>query len=429
MAFKFGSKALTIDSLAIIYISLLILEGAFRKWFLPSLADLFLLVRDPFAIITFILCVKNNLFPKFILLYILTFSLFEFFKAMLFGDNLLVMIYGIRTLFLHISIIYSFGMLLSKRGLRICFDILQFSSPVMLILVLMQSFSDPYSLVNIGIGGVGTSTFASSGAGADQIRPSGSFSFITGLAAYTSLVFSIALSRIIFTKERYLFSIFSLFSCMIITAIALSRTLYFSLGLVLFALIVCSFAFGMRFNLFKLNKGLIYIFTLITLFLFVMSSNPFIATKLDSFAGRWNSSVEERGGFSKTVVPRIMDTFFGNSDHVLLEPVLGLGAGLGTRVGAVLSGMNHVNLNLGESDADRLLNELGVPRAYSYFLFRFYLAFSLLFMTFNSKSPTSLLLLSSIVPLLAIGQFSQPTILGFACFGSSLAMASARLRV
>ena len=429
MIFKFISKTSTVDILAVVYLLFLILEGAFRKWFLPGLSDLFLLARDPIAILTFIICIKNRLIPKYILLYILAFSLFEIVKALLFGDNFFVMIYGIRTLFLHISIIFCFGLLLSEKVLEICFDILLISSPILLAIVLFQTTSDPYSFINIGIGGVGTSSFASSGAGGGQIRPSGTFSFITGLAAYTSLVFSVSLSRLFFTKKRFLLSVTSLFSCLIIVGVALSRTLYFSVGLVVFSLILCCILFNIRINLFRWNKTLLGILSLLTVFLFLFSSNPFILTKLESFSGRWDASVSDRGGVSQTILPRVLDGFFGSSGHVLIEPVLGVGVGKGTRVGAVLSGFKNAKLNLGESDADRLLNEVGVPRAYTYFIFRYYLAFSILFFVFKAKSPTSLLILFSVFPLLLIGQFAQPTIYGFACFGASLAMSTARYRV
>jgi hypothetical protein len=46
-----------------LYVILLIVEGAFRKWWLPSLANPLLIVRDPVLIAIYILAFIQGVFP------------------------------------------------------------------------------------------------------------------------------------------------------------------------------------------------------------------------------------------------------------------------------------------------------------------------------------------------------------------------------
>ena len=49
------------------YLLMLIFEGAIRKWFLPGLSDLFLVIRDPIVLYVIYLSVKYRLLKdKFI---------------------------------------------------------------------------------------------------------------------------------------------------------------------------------------------------------------------------------------------------------------------------------------------------------------------------------------------------------------------------
>lgn len=429
---KFQSPYLkNVNTLAILYLFFLIFEGAFRKWFLPSLADLFLLVRDPIAIAIVYIGFKRKVLPNYFVLFVLIFSSAEAFKALLFGDNLYVFVYGIRTLFLHLAAIYCFGSLMSSITVDRCFKFLLISVVVVTPLVLAQGLSyDRLSIVNVGVGGVGTSAFSVSGAGGLEIRPSGTFSFITGLAAFASLSLSVALSNLLFLKRDIALSFIAIVCCTIIIVFGLSRTLYFSAGFVVLTAIMSSFWSTTSLNLFRINKKLLLISTVSLILIFILSLNPFISSKLESFSGRWQSSVVDRGGIAQTVVPRLLVSFSGGSTRErdkVVEPVLGVGVGAGTRVGAKLSGIKNPTLMYGESDSSRILNELGMLRGYIYIFFRYIIALSILYLVLSKKSPTALTLLSGVFPLLFVGQFSQPAILGFACFGSALSISSIKL--
>src|SRR3977135_3841358 len=46
-----------------IYLILLIIEGALRKWVLPQLSNPLLIIRDPVAILIYILALRAHCFP------------------------------------------------------------------------------------------------------------------------------------------------------------------------------------------------------------------------------------------------------------------------------------------------------------------------------------------------------------------------------
>jgi len=46
-----------------LYIVLLLIEGSLRKWVLPQLSDVLLLVRDPIVLFSYFLAVRHKIFP------------------------------------------------------------------------------------------------------------------------------------------------------------------------------------------------------------------------------------------------------------------------------------------------------------------------------------------------------------------------------
>ncbi len=47
-----------------LYFWLLLLEGALRKWALPSLSNPLLIVRDPVVLLIYILAIRSRVFPR-----------------------------------------------------------------------------------------------------------------------------------------------------------------------------------------------------------------------------------------------------------------------------------------------------------------------------------------------------------------------------
>src|SRR5665213_271521 len=93
------------------YFILLIFEGGLRKWVLPGLAAPLLIIRDPVAIWLIVMAWKRGLLkPNFSLSATFAISIIGLVTALLYGHgNLLVGIYGVRTLLLHFVVIFIIG--------------------------------------------------------------------------------------------------------------------------------------------------------------------------------------------------------------------------------------------------------------------------------------------------------------------------------
>src|SRR2546423_10792292 len=97
-----------------IYLVLLIIEGALRKWFLPNLSDPLLIIRDPVVLAIYIAAWRARVFPSnayVILLAIigglcLAVSILSLYSYIPLKMILLVTLYGFRSNFLHLPLIF-----------------------------------------------------------------------------------------------------------------------------------------------------------------------------------------------------------------------------------------------------------------------------------------------------------------------------------
>src|ERR1700730_5414541 len=95
-----------------LYFGLLIAEGALRKWVVPSLTTPLLIIRDPLVLLIYVQAVRCRRFPVsgpmvgyFLLLS--SFILLALFQVIAgIGGGPLVAIYGLRTNFLHLPLIF-----------------------------------------------------------------------------------------------------------------------------------------------------------------------------------------------------------------------------------------------------------------------------------------------------------------------------------
>ena len=104
------------------YFLLLLFEGALRKWFLPSLSQGLLIIRDPIVIWIYFLAYGKNILPleniyiKNLLLFTLVFAFISFFFA---GTHWATVGYGIRTNLLHFPLIFVMGKVLTHKDVII----------------------------------------------------------------------------------------------------------------------------------------------------------------------------------------------------------------------------------------------------------------------------------------------------------------------
>ena len=169
-----------------LYFWLLILEGALRKWIFPSLSAPLLIVRDPVVILIYAIALAQGVFPfnRFVLT---TFALAGLSFAASFSllDHLGILLYGLRTDFLHLPLIFLMPRVLGQEEVnRFGRWFLLLALP-MTFLVLWQFASPQGSWINAAVGGELGGQLISVGG---RIRPAGLFSFVTGMVSFLSVI-------------------------------------------------------------------------------------------------------------------------------------------------------------------------------------------------------------------------------------------------
>ena len=144
------------------YLFLLIFEGALRKWFLPFLSTPLLLVRDPIALLALFwawpLLVRSIYWLRIqILLYI---GLVGVILALYVGHgDWFTALYGLRIYWIQLPLIFVFPLVFTRGDVfRALWATVILSIP-MVLLITAQSSTPPSHILNVGVGGVGSSVF------------------------------------------------------------------------------------------------------------------------------------------------------------------------------------------------------------------------------------------------------------------------------
>ena len=178
-----------------LYLVLLIIEGALRKWLLPSLSDPLLLVRDPVAIVICVLGYRsgNLVFDGYMRSLFLLLAGFVAIGALQLingiGGSPLVIGYGLRTYLLHLPVAFVMARVLNRADIHRILMMFLWAALPMAMLMAVQFDSPPSAWVNLGVAGHRGQIFAAPG----RIRPAGTFSFVNGPIGF----FSIAIAALI----------------------------------------------------------------------------------------------------------------------------------------------------------------------------------------------------------------------------------------
>src|SRR5687767_6097214 len=111
---------LRIKFLIWVYVILLIVEGAMRKWWLPSLAQPLLVVRDPVLLTIYLLALVEGVFPtNAFTIAIGALTAGSVLASFLAGQtNLVVIAYGVRINYLHLPLIWIMGRVFNRRDVE-----------------------------------------------------------------------------------------------------------------------------------------------------------------------------------------------------------------------------------------------------------------------------------------------------------------------
>ena len=407
--------------LIFLYVFLLIFEGALRKWFLPFLSGPLTIVRDPVMImIIFTYLSAGRRLLNFYTLSMLTLGLISFVLTLGLGhQNLLVDVFGLRTLVLHYFLIFIAGNVLTRSDVELIGRWIIYLLPFTTILIGLQFYSPQSALVNRGVGG-DLEGAGFSGAMGYQ-RPSGTFSFTNGHTTFYSLA-AAYLFYFISEMERINKLGLILGIAAALAAIPLSISRSYLVGVVLSGLFFVLISLRSGKSVRNLAIGLL-ISPIVGVLLLSIES---IQTAVTVLAARFESSARSEGGLDQTIANRFLGglvrAFTDNSGL----PWHGMGLGMGTNAaGALLTGER--TFLLGEGEWSRIVGEMGPILGLAVVILRIILSVHLMIMgvlaAIRGNSLPFMLLSFGFVKVLQ-GGWGQPTSHGFSVLAGGLIIAS-----
>lgn len=403
------------------YFWLLIFEGALRKWILPGLANPLLIIRDPVVILIYLIALGSGLFPRNIFVIAIIGLGVASGVASLIAQaqggqgNLFITLYGLRTNFLHLPLIF----LLPKVFTAVDFTklgkwLLILAFP-MAMLVALQFRSSPDSRLNVGAGG---SVGGQIEVGFGKIRPAGTFSYNTGLLAYVVLTAAYILSTQIRKDAPYAkLALAALPAVAIIVTVSGSRSTILSVGLIGAGVVLICLRqpvfFGKAAKVFFAIGAAYFCLTFWTEF-----RNGLVVHQTRFVTG---------GGLEHGIVLRLLGDLAAPFGAIADTPFFGRGLGLGTNAASGLLTGERAFL-LAEGDWERVVRESGPLLGFAFIGLRIAILFYLgriAIAALNRKNPLPALIFCAALPQVLNGQLGVPTSLGFAVFTGGLVLAAA----
>ena len=405
-----------------LYFLLLIYEGALRKWVVPGLANPLLIVRDPVVLLIYGLALSKGVFPSDSFVgWIIGLGILNFFVSLIFGvgtgiGNLLVSVYGWRTDFLHLPLIFLMPKVLTPRNVRaLCVGLLITALP-MAFLVMVQFKAGPTAWVNVGVGG-GEGGQLDVGFG--KIRPPGTFSFTNGLADYITIVAGCLLYAVLDKKYYPRWLLFSAAPATILMVVisgsrATVSAVFISVAVLALICLRRPSYIGGSFQ-----------FVLLALpGMWLITSLPVFQEGMMVHANRLG---ESGGGVQHGIIERALGDYLDGIYAIPDAPIFGYGLGIGTNAGAGMIGGERGFL-LAEGEWARVIKEGGPIFGVAFLLLRVaiaaYMGWMASFAFERRQNPLPLLVFSASFLLVMQGQFGQPTALGFAVVGAGLCLAA-----
>ena len=319
-----------------LYFWLLIFEGALRKWLLPGLSNPLLLVREPVALLAVYWAWpllsrrpwQQWVQPLFVI------GPLAFLLAMAVGHgDLFTALYGLRVLVLQLPLIFVFASVLDRADvIRFAWVMLWLSIPMTFLLVLQSNQPDSHFL-KAGAGGIGTASFAGA---LGRSRPSGTFSFITGVVGFYSLAAASLFMLLYNTRLSQigrLICIVSGIALVVALPVSISRSLLAGY-LMLIVAVVAALAIA-RARLLPLMAGLVGLALAIgiatTIPAFQDTSEAFIS-RWEGAAGEERAEVGDAGIAAGQIQGRVLPGFTEPFERLARTPILGYGIGMGMGV-------------------------------------------------------------------------------------------------
>jgi len=403
-----------------LYFFLLIFEGALRKWFLPFLSAPLLIVRDPLVIWLLYKSWKHNMLPSnFYTLIMIFLGLLGICTALFFGHgNLFVAIFGARILAIHFPFMFVIGAIFKKEDVIKLGKVVLWIAVPMTVLIGLQYFSPQSAWVNRGIGGDVAGGGFSGAMG--YFRPPGTFSFTSGNVMF----FSLAACFIFYfwlVKEKVNSRLLIGATIAIVAAIPLSL----SRSLIVTVIIIFLFALLAVASKPKFLGRMIIFMVLGVLVLGILAQTPFFETTTGVLTQRFENASNSEGSMSDSIANRILGGMLSAISGDEQLPFFGFGMGMGTNVGSSLL-TGERGFLISEGEWGRLIGEMGFVMGMMAILVRVSFSFNLFINSYKNMRVDNLLpwLLFSVgFFYIILGQWAQPTALGFSTLLGGLILA------
>ena len=415
-----------------LYLWLLLIEGALRKWVMPSYSNPLLLVRDPVLLAIYFYTLRAHVFPRnafVISLWIigglsLAASIIQLSPYLPMTPLLEVTLYGFRCNFLHLPLIFIMASVFDEEDVKkLGWWILLGMIPMCLIMA-AQFKASPDSFIN-RTAGLGEGEQLTAGGG--KIRPPGTFSFISGPVFYMSVAAAFliygALTRTVYKNWLLIASAVALVVGIVVSG---SRSCVGSVLIVVFSMVVIFVVRPKAVNQFGRTLLIVVIGG------FILTRLPIFKEGAQILSDRFTTSAEAaETTITKGMIQREISEFTEGLSNIDKFPLFGYGIGIGTNVGGrVLIG--RPAFLLAENEWSRVLAESGPILGLAFLIWRTLLTLKLGWLSFIALRRGSLLpilVFSSGFALLLKGQLGQPTTLGFATFLCGLCLAATRPRI
>ena len=415
-----------------VYLILLVLEGAVRKWILPQLSDPVLLIRDPVVLGIYFFALQAKVFPRngYVLalgiIGVLSFlvSVLVLFDYVPIKLILLVALYGFRCDFLHLPLIFIIARVLDLEDVKKIGRWTLLLMIPMAALMVVQFKASPDSFINKTVGLSEAHQLSTAGG---KIRPPATFSFISGpvfyLSAAASFVIYGALTEGVYKRWILLAS-----SAAIVVAIIVSGSRACVLAVTLVALFILVILLVRPSAVNKIGGTLLAL--AISGFILGLIGNrlPFIKEGMDILSERFVSSAEMA---ETTVVggllDRVLQEFTEPFQFLFNVPLTGYGLGIGTSGGARFI-VGQGAFLLSENEWERIIAESGPILGLAFIFWRVAIAVKILRTSLAAlKAGEVLAILLFATAFLGVlnGQLGQPTTLGFTVVLAGLCLAAA----
>jgi hypothetical protein len=422
-----GRTIRNIRGLIWLYFLLLIFEGTLRKWILPQLSDVLLIVRDPVVIAIYVLAIKAKVFPRNG--YVVALAVISFLSCLVsflvlqpyLGLQPMVLVtgYGFRSNFLHLPLIFVIGKVMDEEDVTKLGRWVLLGSIPMCFLLAVQFSSAPDAFVN-RTAGLGETQQITAGGG--KIRPPGTFSFVSGIVFYAALSAAYLLYA---SLTRGLYRNWLLYGAGLALVVTIgvsgSRSVLLAVMVVLASLIVLLFFRPSAVNQFARNL------LIVVVVLFVAARLPVFKEGMQVLSDRFTGAAEaEETTIAGGLVFRVLGGFIEGFQLLTRAPIGGYGLGIGTNGGAKFLTGRSIFL-LTEGEWGRVVLESGPILGLAFLVWRTMLTIKIGMISIRKlKEGNTLPIMLYAAGFLALlnGQFGQPTTLGFATFLCGLCLAA-----